>query len=157
MAYIRKFYLNTKKDVDVISITHDLNTAISESGKESGLITVVIPYSGAGLVIMSNVEDFVDELKANLAIFASDAGKTKDRLKREKEISPIVQSIMLGRTLSIPFHEKKTQIDPYDEVFLIDLESKNSRREFIIQIISDDKDAADQSKQGQGTPLGMMG
>lgn len=148
MLYFKTCYVNVTDDIDVIKITHDLKYAIRDSKSPDGLITAIIRSPGAGLALMPNIPEAIDELKVSIDVFGAEAGTAKDKLKREKEIGAIVQSTILGRTIHIPFQEGKLLIDPYDEVFLLDFEHKRGRREFTLQVISE-APAGEQQQNGQ--------
>lgn len=148
MIFYKTCYANTTDDVDVLSIIHECKFAILESQSTDGLLTVVSPNSGVGFTVMPNIPEAIDEMKASIDIFGGEAGEAKDRLKRDRAIGPIVQSAVMGRTIHIPFKDGVMLLDPYDEVFLFDFDHKKSRREFIIQIISESPPA--QQGAGQG-------
>ena len=147
MLFFKKYYVNVTEEVNAISIIHDLQYAIRDSKSPDGLLTVIVPEPGAGLALIPNISEVIEELKVSLDVFGSEAGNAQDKLKREREVGPIVQSAILGRTLHIPFQEAKLLIDPYDEVFLLDFEHKKRRREFIVQIISEAPPAENEKQQ----------
>lgn len=60
---MHKFNLRTSKSVEMIDITSRLNGIISESGVKSGLCTVFIPHTTAGVTINENADpDVVDDI-----------------------------------------------------------------------------------------------
>lgn len=157
MLFFKKYYVNTTEKVDVISITPDLKYAIRDSQAPEGLLTAIVPQPGAGLTIMMSVEEAIEELKTVLDVFATEAGKIKDKLKRERDLGPIIQSALLGRSVHIPFQDAKLLIDPYDEVLLLDFEKKGGRREFIVQVLSEAPCPSKQQAAPRGKPLGKVG
>lgn len=146
--FSKRYYVNTTEEVDVISIIHELEYALRDSKGPEGLLTAIVPHPGAGLVVITPIPEVIEELKTTLDVFGSEAGTAKDRLKKEREIGPIIQSAILGRTVHIPFEEGELMIDPYDDVLLLDFEHKKGRREFIVQIISE-APAPEQQQQQQ--------
>jgi thiamine phosphate synthase YjbQ (UPF0047 family) len=151
MLYTKKCYINTTEEVDAVAITHDLKYAIADSKSPDGLVTVLVTTPGAGLAILPPIEDAIEELKVSLDVFGADAGTAQDKLKREREIGPIVQSAILGRTVHLPFQEGKLLIDPYDEIYLLDFEHNKGRREFLIHVFSE-APAPCEKEQGGGNP-----
>lgn len=152
MFFFKRCYVNTTEETDVISVIHELRYAIRDSKGPEGLLTAITPRPGAGFVIMSLVPELVDELKASFEVFGSEAGVSKDGLKREFEVGPHIQAAILGRTVHIPFQEGRLLIDPYDDVLLVDFEHKRARREFIVQVISETPAA----EAGQKVPVGRV-
>lgn len=146
MLFFKTCYVNTSKGVDVVQITDDLKYAIRDSKSPEGLLTVISPKAGVGFLLMPNIDELKNELKNTFEVFGSETGSAKDKLKRERNIGPILQSAILGRSMTLPFREQQLLIDHYDEVFLVDFEETPSRRDFMIQIISE-APAAEQPKQ----------
>lgn len=151
MQFFKRCYVNTTADIDCLKITHDVKYAIRDSKSPEGLLTIVVPESGAGLVVMPDIPEAQDELKATFAVFGGEGGAAKDKLKRDTDIAPVVQSAVMGRVLNLPFQDSKVLTGHYDEIFLVDFVKKPARREFIIQIISEAP--ADQQKApAKGAP-----
>jgi len=155
MFFFKKSYIETTDEVDIIPVIHEVKYAIRDSKGPDGLLTVIVPQPGAGLVLIPAIEEVLQELKTTLEVFATETGLAKDRLKREREVGPIIQSAILGRSLQIPFQDGELAVDPYDEIFLVDFVKKSERREILIQVISE---AAGQPALGQapvpGQPMG---
>jgi len=62
---------------------------------------------------------------------------TKDRRKDEIDVGPRIAAAMLGRTLTIPMSAGKLCLGSREEPVLIDLEKSAKRREFYVQVISE--------------------
>lgn len=146
MLFLKRYYIDTTDEVDVISVIHDLKYALRDSKSPEGLLTAIVPAPGASLVLMPAIDEVIEELKASVQVFGAEAGTAKDKLKREINVGAVVQSTILGRTVHIPFQEGKLLIDPYDDVFLFDFEPKKGRREIIVQVFSE----APPPQQGAG-------
>ena len=153
MLFTKKYYVNVTEGVDVISVIHDLKYAVRDSKSSEGLLTAIIPDAGAGLVLMPNITEAIDELKVTMDMFGSEAGRGVDQIKRERDIGPIIQSSILGRTIHLPFREGKFLFDPYDDVFFVDFMKKVARKEFIVQIVSE-APPAEGAQAGKGKPPG---
>lgn len=149
MLFTKRYYVNTTDEVDVISVIHECRYAVRDSKSSDGLLTAIVPQSGASLVIMPAISDVIDELKASMDVFGSEAGSAVDKLKRERAIGPIIQSTILGRTVHVPFQDGALILDPYDEIFLVDFERWRGRREIVIQILSEAVPSPEATKVGK--------
>jgi len=156
MLFFKKYYVNTTEEVDAKSIIHDLQYAIQDSKAPEGLLTVIVPDSGAGLAIINPNDELIEEMKTTFDVFGADTGTIVDNLKREKDIAPIIQAAIMGRTIHLPFQDCKLLLDPYDEVILFDFEKKSGRREFVVQIISE-APAEDKQQQAQAARGAVSG
>ena len=60
---MQKFTIRTSKSVEMIDITAMLHGLVAESGVKSGLCTVFIPHTTAGITINENADpDVVDDI-----------------------------------------------------------------------------------------------
>ena len=60
---MQRFNIRTSKSVEMIDITARLNGIVAESGVKSGLCTVFIPHTTAGVTINENADpDVVDDI-----------------------------------------------------------------------------------------------
>jgi thiamine phosphate synthase YjbQ (UPF0047 family) len=137
MLFLKRCYVNTTDEVDVIPITHDLRYAIRDSKSSDGMITVTSPEYGVGFVMAPAIKEVLDEIRASIEVFGAEGGIVKDRLKRERELGPIIQSIMLGKSIHLIFEDGDLIMDVCDEIYLFDFLKKRGRREFLIQVIAD--------------------
>ena len=137
MIFLKNYFLNTTAVVDILPIISEVRYAIRDSDAKSGVVNIIIPGSGAGLCILEPVPEVMDGLKNALELFAGEGAEAIDKKKEKVLIAPRVRSAMLGRTLSIPLNDGRLLIDPYEEIFLFDLDKKSKRREFYVQVISE--------------------
>ena len=52
MIFLRNYFLSTTDGLDVLSIIHEVNRAISEGNAKEGLATIIVPSPGGALTIM---------------------------------------------------------------------------------------------------------
>ena len=141
MIVLKHYYVNTTKEVDFLSIIHDVRYAIRDANAKDGLVTVIVPDSSAALTIIEPIPAVIEELKIAFEIFAGEGATATDRRKVTIDISPRVQAAMLGRSLSIPLKDGKLIIDPYEEIYLIDFDKTGKRRQFCVQVMVEDAPA----------------
>jgi len=149
MAFFKKYYINTTQEIDIISISADVNYAIRDSQTKDGLLTVVIPGAGGSVIVSDGVKETIDELKTTFELFAGEGGEGVDKFKKKVAVAPRVRSAVFGRSVSIPVVNGKLTLDPYEEVFLVDFDKNAKRREFAIYIAGE---GAGQPQQGQRPP-----
>lgn len=123
MIFLKKCFVSTTASVDVLSIIHDIRYAVRDAKATEGLVTIVVPNSGAGLVIMQPLPEAIEEVK-----------QMKPR--------------MLARTLTIPLANHELLMAPREEVMLVDFETKMMRREFTVQVFTLPAEKAEPPKRG---------
>ena len=149
MAFIKSYFVNTTNDVDILSIIHDVRYAVRDSKAVEGLVTVIVPGAGASVMIFEPIEEVKEELKIAFELFAGEGGEALNKKKEKISVSAHVQATTFGRQISIPLSKGKLVIDPYEDIFLIDFEKKSVRREFLIQVLSEAKEADEKVCGGQ--------
>lgn len=152
MNFLKKYYVNTTADVDVVTITHDIKFAIRDSAAKNGLVSIIVPESGAGLLLMEPLDEVIAEFKTTMSMFGGEGeSTTTDKKKLPVAIRPRVQAALTGRTLQLPLVNGLLLVAPYEEVVLVDFDNKVMRREFIVHIlIEEEKKEAPQGPQARG-------
>lgn len=151
MIFLKNYFTNTTKDVDVIPITHDLKYAVRDSGTNEGLVTVMMPGPGSSVTIIQPLPEIIDELKEALKVFPGEGKEAMTRRKEPVKVGARVKAAMLGKSVSIPIRDGKLVLGPREEVIMVDFESNAKRREYVIQVFGEG------GGEEQGMPMGMMG
>lgn len=138
MIFLRKCFFSTTVDVDVLSLIHDVRFALRDAHLPAGLITVVIPEPGASLLIFEPLPEIVRKMKELLPAWINVEGEALSKRKEPIAIAPWMRGAMLGRTLSVPFHEGSLLLGPREEIMLVDFEEVVRRRAVVIQVMGDE-------------------
>lgn len=137
MILLKNYFVNTTKEVDVISILHDVGYALKEAGAQEGLVTVMVPGPGASVTIIQPLPDVVSELKEALKVFPGEGKEAKTRRKETIKVGARVKAAMLGKSLTVPVKEGKLLLGHREEIVLVDFEAGAKRREFMVQVMSE--------------------
>lgn len=138
MIFLKSYFINTSSGVDLLPITSDVRYAIRDGHGKNGLVTVVVPGPGAAVSAFESIPELIEELKIAFEIFAGEDVQGIDKRKEQVAIAPRVQAAMVGRSITLPIAESKLVLNPYEEIFLIDFEKRPKRREFIVQVFSEE-------------------
>jgi len=155
MIFFKNCFVNTTKDVDVISIIHDVRFAVRDSGVTEGLATVIVPDPGASVTIIQPLDEVIEELKDALKVFPGEGKETKTRRKEPVKVGARIKAAMLGKSLSIPFREGKLVLGVREEIVLVDFEEDAKRREYVVQVLGDAGGV--ECGKDRGVALGAMG
>ena len=134
---LKNYFIGTTKDLDVVSVIHEIRRTILEANVPDGVATVTVPAPGGAVTIIEPLPDIVEKLKEALRIFPGEGVDTKNRRKEEVPVWPRIAAAMLGKSLQVPFAGGKLALGPREEVVLIDFEMTARRREFFVQIIGE--------------------
>lgn len=113
MPHIKKTYVLTTESVDFISLYHDIALAIKDAAAVNGMLCVVVPKGGAGLLIFKNTPELREDVTAHL------------------------QAALLPRSITLPIVDGATVLAPYEDVILVDCDAKVQRREVIIAVTAE--------------------
>lgn len=152
MIFLKNYFVNTSKEIDVITITSDVRLAIREAGADEGLVTVAVPMSGAALIIAEPLTEVVSELKEAFKIFPGEGKEAMTRRKETVPIGPSIKAALVGRSIVIPFNTSGLIMGPRDEILLVDFEASGRRREYVVQVMGEGGE-----EQGQRIALGALG
>ena len=149
MIFLKKYYVNTTPEVDVLSLIHDIRYAIRDSKATEGLVTVTVPAPAAGVVILEALPELMEQLKTALTIFPGEGIEALTRRKEAVAVGPRIKGAMLGRSLTLPLTHGELVLAPREEVMLVDFETIVQRREFVVQVMSE---APPEAKPAAGAP-----
>lgn len=138
MIFLKNYFTRTSEKIDVISIHADVMYAIRDAGATQGLVTITAPAPGAAITVLELLDDAVQAMKEALSVYPAEGKKATTRRKEEVDIGARVKAAMLGRSLSLPFTEGKILLSSREEVVLIDCETTGKRREYAVQVMSEE-------------------
>ena len=127
---IKKFMMNTQKRDDMINITNDVQTFITESGIQEGLALVYCPHTTAGITINENADPDVK----------------KDMLRRFDELYPWnhtfdlhaegntaahLKSSTVGASQHLIIHKGSLVLGTWQGVYFCEFDGPRERQYFI--------------------------
>ncbi|MBI2982423.1 MAG: YjbQ family protein [Deltaproteobacteria bacterium] len=128
MFSLKSFYVGTSREADVINIGHDVRGFVRESKIENGLVTVSCRLAGGGIAVLTTegkgFQAVCEEIKRDLP-------KTGWRH-------------LLPTTVSVPVENGKLVFEPWQDLYLIDIEVAARRREVVVQLFSEPKEGPQQ-------------
>lgn len=126
----------TKGNADMIDITDRIQKLIIENGFEEGNATVFVPGATGGITtiefepgLQKDFPDFFEKLAPRDAIYKH------DETWHDGNGHSHVRASMLGPSLTIPFENNKLILGKWQQVVLLDFDTKPRDRRIIIQLI----------------------
>jgi secondary thiamine-phosphate synthase enzyme len=139
MAVITKgIRLRTKGETDLIDITAEVGESVRESGISSGIVTVFIPGSTAGVTTIEYesgaIEDFrqaIDRIAPRNIRYHHDA-----RWGDGNGYSH-VRAALQGASLTVPFSSSELLLGTWQQIIVVDFDNRPRTRDVILQIIGE--------------------
>ncbi len=130
--------IETNGDTDLIDITDEVATGVSESGLSSGTVTVFIPGSTAGVTTIEYesgaIRDFQEAIER---IAPKDIGYHHDARWGDGNGYSHVRAALQGASLTVPFASSRLLLGTWQQIIVVDFDNRPRSREIILQIIGE--------------------
>ena len=129
--------INSMGNRDIIDITPQLIKFLNTNNIENGLLTIFVPGSTAGITTI----EFEPGLKKDLDLFLEKIIPYAQKYYHhdtwhDDNGSSHIQAAIIGPSLSIPFLNKELTLGTWQQVVLVDCDTRARKRKVIIQILS---------------------
>jgi len=138
MVTTKKFGLQSKGNCDIIDITHEVAQQLAETDITSGIVTLFISGSTAGISTIEFesglLSDFQGMWERNIP---RDIPYKHDRAWGEGNGYSHVRASLLGASLVIPFSDKKLALGTWQQIVLVDFDNRPRSRQIVVQIMGE--------------------
>jgi len=130
--------VTTNGDGDTIDLTPALTAGVRESGIESGVATLFIGGSTAGLTTIEYEPGAVADMNE---VFEGIAPRHRDWRHHlrwgDHNGHSHVRAALLGPSLSVPFIDGDLTLGTWQQVVLVDFDDRPRSREVVVQLIGE--------------------
>lgn len=138
MVITRKINLNTRAGGHTLDITERVQEALKEAGLANGIVTLFAVGSTAGLTTIEYEPGAVADLGSAFEIIAPCDGEYQHHLRwHDDNGHSHVRAALLGPSLSIPFISGQLTLGTWQQIVLIDFDTRPRQREIVAQIIGE--------------------
>lgn len=143
--HFKKLFIETKKQFEIVDITHYVQVAIKESQIKSGLILVYCPHTTAGIKINHNEPLLIQDIMKTLyRLVPIDISYGHDLFEVRQNVAPNersnghahIKAFLLGSSETIPVENSTLALGKKQSVFFVELDGGRSR-EVLLKIIGD--------------------
>ncbi len=129
-------HVKTTGQGDAHDVTGAVSAAVAESGVSSGIATVFVVGSTAAVTTIEFEPGAVADLNA---VFERLAPRDGDYRHHERwgddNGSSHVRAAMLGPSLTVPFRQGELLLGTWQQIVLIELDTRPRTRQFIVQVL----------------------
>lgn len=130
--------LETNGETDLIDITHEVARGVSESGIDSGIVTVFIPGSTAGVTTIEYESGAIRDFREAIERLApKDIGYHHDARWGDGNGYSHVRAALQGASLTVPFASSRLLLGTWQQIIVVDFDNRPRSREIILQIIGE--------------------
>ena len=130
--------LNTRGQGDARDITDVVARAVVESGARSGVATVFVSGSTAGITTIEFEPGAVGDLNGVFETLAPRHGEYRHHLRwGDDNGSSHVRAALLGPSVVVPFADGKLLVGEWQQIALFEFDTRARRREIVVQIVGE--------------------
>ena len=130
--------LSTRGNCDIIDITADIAREINNSSINSGIATIFISGSTAGITTIEYEDGLVSDFKEMWERNApSNMPYQHDQRWGDGNGYSHVRASLLGPSLVVPFASKKMTLGTWQQIVVVDFDNRSRTREIILQLLGE--------------------
>jgi secondary thiamine-phosphate synthase enzyme len=124
--YKKVLELKTSERMEIIDITQEINSTVTESSVQTGLLNVFSRHSTSSIVINENEPGLVEDFKNLLIrIVPEETGYNHDKIDNNADSHQ--RSLILGNSVNVPIEDGKMELGTWQSVFFIELDGPRIR------------------------------
>lgn len=138
MTKTEKLQIKTKGNNEVINITDEVVTTVSKSGIKDGVVTVFNVGSTAGITTTEFEPGLVNYDLETLfeKIAPANISYEHEKTWHDDNGHAHVRASLLGPSLSVPIIDGRLTLGTWQQIILIDFDTRSRTRTVICQIVS---------------------
>ena len=138
MIVSKKLTLHTQGDGHTLDITSGVDRAIKESGLTGGVVTLFVVGSTAALTTIEYEPGAVADLGRAIEVLAPRDAEYQHHLRwHDDNGHSHVRAALLGPSLSVPFIGGRLTLGTWQQIILIDFDTRPRQREVVAQIVGE--------------------
>ncbi len=138
MVVTKKVGIRTKGQCDLIDITPQVQREVSQSGIDSGTVTVFISGSTAGVTTIEYESGVLGDLQTMWdRIIPSNIPYQHDNRWGDGNGYAHVRASLLGPSLVVPFSARQLQLGTWQQIIVADFDNRPRSREIVLQIMGE--------------------
>jgi secondary thiamine-phosphate synthase enzyme len=130
--------ISTKGQGDAHDVTHVVAKAVTQSGIQSGIVTVFVVGSTASVTTIEFEPGALHDLNAVFEELAPRDGDYQHHLRwGDDNGSSHVRAALLGPSVTIPFKDGELLLGEWQQIAVLEFDTRPRRREIVLQVIGE--------------------
>ena len=130
--------IETKGETDLIDITRKVENFVKDSGITSGIVTVFVPGSTAGITTIEYESGAIKDFqKAIERIAPKNIHYDHDARWGDGNGYSHIRAALLGPSITVPFSSSRLLLGTWQQIVLVDFDNRSRKRDVILQIIGE--------------------
>jgi secondary thiamine-phosphate synthase enzyme len=138
MVITQKFEVSTKGQGDARDVTEKITAAVSASHLQSGIVTVFVVGSTAGVTTIEFEPGAIADLNGVFERLAPRDGEYRHHLRwGDDNGSSHVRAALLGPSITVPFVDGTLTLGTWQQVMLLEFDTRPRKRDIVVQVIGE--------------------
>jgi secondary thiamine-phosphate synthase enzyme len=138
MVIRKTIHIQTKGNCAMVDITPQVAGEISDSQIQSGIATLFVSGSTAGITTIEHESGLVHDFEAMWdRNVPRNASYRHDQRWGDGNGFSHVRASLLGPSLVVPFTDKKMALGTWQQIIVVDFDNRPRSREIIIQLLGE--------------------
>ena len=138
MIETKTLVLKTKAGTDIIDITPRVSEILGKSKIKSGIVCIFVPGSTASISTLEYEPNLIKDIERALDKVAPEGGNYEHhKTWGDDNGSSHVRACLLKPGLGVPFENKKLMLGAWQQIVLLDFDTRNRERKIIVQVIGE--------------------
>ncbi len=138
MVVTKRISLQTKGHGDITDITPQVEQQVAETSINSGIATLFVTGSTAGVSTIEFESGLLSDFKAMWERnVPQNIPYDHDRAWGEGNGYSHVRASLLGASLVVPFNDKRLTLGTWQQIVLVDFDNRPRSRQIILQIMGE--------------------
>ena len=134
----KRIQISTGGRGETINVTAEIAREVTNSGVNSGVVTVFIPGSTAGVTTVEFEPGLVADMKDMWErIIPEEMNYEHNKAWGDGNGHSHVRASLVGPSITIPFIHKRLTLGTWQQVVIIDFDARPRSREIILQIMGE--------------------
>lgn len=128
--------LNTKGEMDIIDITHDVQEIVEESGIENGIALIFCPGSTGAITTIEYEDGLLYDLPNALEKIAPKNAYYRHEEKwHDGNGHSHVRASIIGPSLTVPIENRRLILGTWQQIVFVECDIRARRRKIIVHIV----------------------
>ena len=138
MVITQRFEVSTKGQGDARDVTEQITAAVSASHFRSGIVTVFVVGSTAGVTTIEFEPGAIADLNGVFERLAPRDGEYRHHLRwGDDNGSSHIRAALLGPSITVPFVDGTLTLGTWQQVMLLEFDTRPRRRDIVVQVIGE--------------------
>src|SRR3989344_841267 len=135
-SYTEYLHFNTKKRIDFVNITDEVEGIVKKSNVKEGLVLINPMHITAAVYVNDNESGLIDDFKKWLEKLAPSNEEYKHNLTGEDNAYAHIWRTMMGHQVVMAITNGKLDLGPWERIFYAEFDGQRRKR-VLIKIIGD--------------------